>query len=121
MRLSGPGDRIPPVARGRGAWRKISSVSTTTAATIAPARHVRGRIHVPGDKSISHRYALLAALADGTSRLTNYAPGADCRSTLACLRGLGVPVIEITEDTTRVTIVGRGRGRIGSPAGRLFA
>ena len=93
-------------------------MSTTTAATIAPARRVRGRIHVPGDKSISHRYALLAALADGTSHLTNYAPGADCRSTLACLRGLGVA---ITEDTASATIIGRGLGRLGSPAGPLDA
>ena len=93
-------------------------MSTTTAATIVPARQVRGRIRVPGDKSISHRYALLAALADGTSRLTNYAPGADCRSTLACLRGLGVA---ITEDTTSATIIGRGLGRLGSPAGPLDA
>ena len=46
---------------------------------------------VPGDKSISHRYALLAALSLGRSELTNYAPGADCQSTLTCLRGLGGP------------------------------
>ena len=45
-------------------------------ATVSPARHLRGRLCVPGDKSISHRYALLAALADGESRLSNYAPGA---------------------------------------------
>jgi 3-phosphoshikimate 1-carboxyvinyltransferase len=118
MRLKGPSDRIPPVAHRRVAWRKISSVSTTTAATITPARHVSGRIRVPGDKSISHRYALIAALAEGTSRLANYAPGADCRSTLACLRGLGVAV---TENTTSVTIIGRGLGRLGSPSGPLDA
>jgi 3-phosphoshikimate 1-carboxyvinyltransferase len=73
---------------------------------------------VPGDKSISHRYALLAALATGTSRLANYAPGADCHSMLACLRALGVP---ITEETTTVTILGRGPGGLGSPAGPLDA
>ena len=39
---------------------------------------VRGRLRVPGDKSISHRYAMLAAIADGTSRLEGYASGADC-------------------------------------------
>jgi len=59
---------------------------------IAPARHVRGRLQVPGDKSISHRYALLAALAIGRSELTNFSPGADCRSTLFCLERLGVDV-----------------------------
>jgi 3-phosphoshikimate 1-carboxyvinyltransferase len=51
-----------------------------------------GRIQVPGDKSISHRYALLAALADGESAIAGYSPGADCASTLACLRALGVRV-----------------------------
>ena len=47
---------------------------------------------MPGDKSISHRYAMLAAIADGTSRLQGYAPGADCAATLACLEGYGVSV-----------------------------
>ncbi len=62
------------------------------AAIVAPAKRVRGHLRVPGDKSISHRYALIAACADGTSRFLNYAPGADCRSTLECLRGMGVEV-----------------------------
>ncbi len=57
---------------------------------VRPARNVRGSISLPGDKSISHRYALLAALADGQSRLENYSTGADCASTLGCLRSLGV-------------------------------
>jgi 3-phosphoshikimate 1-carboxyvinyltransferase len=99
------------------AWRKISSVSTI-AATVDPARHVRGRLRVPGDKSISHRYALIAALAHGTSRLTNYSRGADCLSTLACLRGCGV---DITDDTTAVTVIGRGIGRLSSPPAPLDA
>ena len=83
------------------------------AATITPARRVHGRLQVPGDKSISHRYALLAALADGRSELAGYAPGADCRSTLGCLRRLGV---EIIEDTNGVLIVGRSLGQLCSPA-----
>ena len=88
-------------------------MSTAPAATIAPARHVRGRIRVPGDKSISHRYALLAAVAGGPSRVTNFAPGADCRSTLACLRRLG---IEVDGDASgALTVVGRGLGRLDAP------
>src|SRR2546425_2438380 len=83
------------------------------AATITPARRVHGRLRVPGDKSISHRYALRAARADGRSDLRGSAPGADCRSTLGCLRRLGV---EITEDTSAVIIVGRGLGQLRSPA-----
>jgi 3-phosphoshikimate 1-carboxyvinyltransferase len=54
---------------------------------------------------------MIAALAHGPSRLSNYAPGADCHSTLACLRALGV---SITEDGTTVTVMGRGLGQLGS-------
>jgi 3-phosphoshikimate 1-carboxyvinyltransferase len=72
---------------------------------ITPARGVRGRIRVPGDKSISHRYALLAALAGGRSTLDNYAPGADCASTLSCLSALGVHV-------TRGAVTAQGPGPI---------
>ncbi len=57
---------------------------------VRPARNIRGTVSLPGDKSISHRYAMLAALADGPSRLENYSTGADCASTLGCLRSLGV-------------------------------
>ncbi len=55
-----------------------------------PARNIRGSVSLPGDKSISHRYAMLAGIADGASRLQNYSTGADCASTLGCLRTLGV-------------------------------
>src|ERR1700722_16072395 len=57
---------------------------------IRPAKNVSGSIRLPGDKSISHRYAMLAALAQGTTRLENFSTGSDCASTLNCLRGLGV-------------------------------
>jgi len=57
---------------------------------VRPARGVRGSVSLPGDKSISHRYAMLAAIADGPSHLANYSTGADCASTLGCLRSLGV-------------------------------
>ena len=67
-------------------------MSSVAAVTISPARRVSGRLDVPGDKSIAHRYALIAALADGPSRLTNFAPGADCHSTLGCLAALGVDI-----------------------------
>jgi len=60
--------------------------------SIKPARNILGSLRVPGDKSISHRYAMLAALAPGRSRFDNFAPGADCASTLACVRDLGCNV-----------------------------
>jgi len=88
-------------------------------ATVAPARRLRGRLTVPGDKSIAHRYALLGALADGRSTLTHFAPGADCQSTLACLRALGVEV-EASERGT-VTLLGRGFGQLRSPSTPLDA
>ena len=84
---------------------------------MAPARKVHGRLRLPGDKSISHRYALLAALADGTSRLTHYAPGADCAATLDCLAALGV-AIDRPEATT-VVVRGRGLRGLAAPAGPL--
>jgi 3-phosphoshikimate 1-carboxyvinyltransferase len=79
---------------------------------------------VPGDKSISHRYALLAALATGTSRLTNYSPGADCHSTLACLRALGVGIrgdAAARSDIGDILIMGRGAEGLGSAPGPLDA
>src|SRR5580700_6798111 len=57
---------------------------------VRPARNVRGSVQLPGDKSISHRYAMLAGIAEGPSRLENYSTGADCASTLNCMRSLGV-------------------------------
>ncbi len=63
-------------------------MKSETEVLVRPARNMRGSVSLPGDKSISHRYAMLAALADGSSRLENYSTGADCASTLGCLRSL---------------------------------
>ncbi|MGA9306118.1 MAG: 3-phosphoshikimate 1-carboxyvinyltransferase [Candidatus Sulfotelmatobacter sp.] len=65
-------------------------MKTESQVIIRPPRNVRGGVSLPGDKSISHRYAMLAAIADGPSRVENYSTGADCASTLGCLRSLGV-------------------------------
>lgn len=94
-------------------------MSRSSSATVTPARRVHATLRVPGDKSISHRYALLAALADGPSRLTNYSPGADCHSTLACLRQLGVEITE--EPDGAVTVLGRGFAALRSASGPLDA
>jgi len=94
-------------------------MSLSPAATVRPARSLRGRLEVPGDKSIAHRYALFAALAHGPSLLHNFAPGADCRSTLNCLRRLGVSIEEGPAGT--VSLLGRGLGQLRSPAGPLDA
>jgi 3-phosphoshikimate 1-carboxyvinyltransferase len=88
--------------------------------TVSPALSVAGELRVPGDKSISHRYALLAAIADGRSTIANYAPGADCASTLSCVSALGAIVSRTPAarpaDPPLVTIEGRGvRGLRAAP------
>jgi len=93
-------------------------MASLPAATIIPARRVRGRLRVPGDKSISHRYAFLAALAAGRSELRNYAPGADCRSTLTCLGALGVTV---ALSSSAASVDGRGLGPLRAPSAPLDA
>lgn len=97
-------------------------MSSRSAAIVRPARRLRGRLRVPGDKSISHRYAILAALAEGRSTLSNYAPGADCQSTLTVLRGLGVETVRQEHGAAAaITVMGRGIGRLRSPAAPLDA
>jgi 3-phosphoshikimate 1-carboxyvinyltransferase len=76
--------------------------------TIQPAKYLSGGLELPGDKSISHRYAMVAALAKGTSELRHFSAAADCHSTLACISALGAEV-KIDKDIVRVT----GRGSRG--------
>jgi 3-phosphoshikimate 1-carboxyvinyltransferase len=78
------------------------------AVTVRPARNVAGNLCLPGDKSISHRYAMLSAIAEGTSRLENFSTGADCASTLTCLRALGVSWRQGPGDANVIEIEGRG-------------
>lgn len=85
---------------------------------ISPARRLSGSVALPGDKSISHRYAMLAALAEGETVVHNFASGADCRSTLGCLRALGV---EIHAREGEVRIRGRGLDGLEPPAAALDA
>jgi 3-phosphoshikimate 1-carboxyvinyltransferase len=84
---------------------EIGPVQNTSKIVIRPARNLAGAVQLPGDKSISHRYAMLGAIAQGTTTLENFSAGADCASTLSCLRSLGVPW---ERDAGRVVIQGRG-------------
>ncbi|MEP7149855.1 MAG: 3-phosphoshikimate 1-carboxyvinyltransferase [Acidobacteriota bacterium] len=77
---------------------------------IRPAKCVRGEIALPGDKSISHRAAIIAAMADGESRINNFATSADCAATLECLRQLGVA---IRQKATKVWVEGVGKSGFG--------
>ena len=91
----------------------------TDAAVVRPAHHVRGRTSVPGDKSISHRYAMLAALADGRSTISGYSGGADCAATLACLRALGTGIRKIADHAFEID--GRGLRGLAGPLEPLQA
>ena len=73
---------------------------------IRPARNVLGSLRLPGDKSISHRYGMLAAFAEGTSRFTNFSTGADCASTLNCMEALGAKVRRLDDGSLEVTGAG---------------
>jgi 3-phosphoshikimate 1-carboxyvinyltransferase len=81
---------------------------------VRPARNVRGSVAIPGDKSVSHRYAMLGALAEGTTRLSNFSSGADCASTLACMAALGAHVVRGAEGAVEI----RG-GALHQPAQAL--
>ncbi|MGA7107397.1 MAG: 3-phosphoshikimate 1-carboxyvinyltransferase [Terracidiphilus sp.] len=81
---------------------------------IRPAQNILGSLRLPGDKSISHRYGMLAAFAEGTSHFTNFSTGADCASTLACMQDLGAAVRKLDDGTVEVTGVG---GRV-TPSSR---
>jgi 3-phosphoshikimate 1-carboxyvinyltransferase len=80
--------------------------TVTQERVIRPARNVYGSLRLPGDKSISHRYGMLAAFAEGTSRFTNFSTGADCASTLACMQALGATVARQDDGMVAVTGVG---------------
>jgi 3-phosphoshikimate 1-carboxyvinyltransferase len=85
---------------------------------IAPAPAFSGRFTLPGDKSISHRAALLGAMAEGETAIRGFSGAADCESTLRCLATLGV---EVRRRGADVTIVGRGTAGLREPRGVLDA
>jgi 3-phosphoshikimate 1-carboxyvinyltransferase len=72
---------------------------------VRPAHGLAGSLRLPGDKSISHRYAMLGAIAEGTTRLENFSTGADCASTLRCMQALGA---DVTREDNTVVIHGDG-------------
>jgi 3-phosphoshikimate 1-carboxyvinyltransferase len=89
---------------------------------ISPAHGLHGVVQVPGDKSISHRYAMLASIAEGDSRIFNYSTGGDCQSTLACMARLGIAHEFSGENGQRVlTVHGKGLHGLRAPEGDLDA
>lgn len=81
----------------------MSQSTPETVQTVLPARNFRGSVRLPGDKSISHRYAMLAGFAEGTSRFSNFSTGADPHSSLACMKALGAKVEKHVDGTISVT------------------
>lgn len=77
---------------------------------LQPARHIAGQLRLPGDKSISHRAALIAALATTSSEISNFSTAADCASTLSCLRELGISI-----EQKQNTVVFAGGQELSAP------
>ncbi len=75
---------------------------------IKPAHSLKGEIHIPGDKSISHRSVMFGALANGMTEVTHFLQGADCLSTISCFQKLGIPI-----ENTNVCIRIQGKGLHG--------
>jgi 3-phosphoshikimate 1-carboxyvinyltransferase len=81
---------------------------------VRPGGGLQGRVHVPGDKSISHRALIFGALADGISQVRGFLPAGDTLATLGCMRMLGVPIDR--RDETTLTVHGRGLHGLQAPA-----
>jgi 3-phosphoshikimate 1-carboxyvinyltransferase len=86
---------------------------------IRPARTLQGSLTVPGDKSISHRYAMLAGLAEGTTRLSNFSTGADPHSSLACMESIGATVVHHGSGSAATIEITGVAGAFRQPAGPL--
>ena len=82
------------------------------------SKPLTGEVTVPGDKSISHRGIMLGAIAKGTTSITNFLKGADCLSTIACFRKMG---IEIEEKGKEILVHGKGLHGLQAPDGILDA
>ena len=101
-----------------GVCRQPVRIPCVSKAKIEPAKRIDGVVELPGDKSISHRYAILSAIAEGVSEIRNYSSAADCKSTLDCLRRLG---IEIESQDRTIRIPGKGLRGLKAPRRSLDA
>jgi len=95
-----------------------STHSNDDAVTVSGINRVRGNLRLPGDKSISHRAAMLSSLARGQSVLQNFSSARDCAATLECLQALGVRVVR---DGSTVVVEGAGPSGLQQPAQSLDA
>ena len=86
--------------------------------TVSGGAALRGRVSVPGDKSISHRAIILGALATGETRVRGWLAAGDTLATLASVRALGVHIVQHTE--TELTVYGRGLRGLRAPSAPLY-
>ncbi len=101
-----------------GAVRRFERSAEAAHVAVSPVHRLRGSFRPPGDKSISHRAVMLAALADGPCRITALCDGADVQSTVGCIEALGVPVRRIDSG---LEIEGVGIGGLRPPERALDA
>jgi 3-phosphoshikimate 1-carboxyvinyltransferase len=92
--------------------------AASSSAIVRPARAIDGVVRIPGDKSISHRYAMLAAIAEGVSRFQNFSAALDCASTLDCVSKLGAEWKRLEDDGGTIEVKGVGP-RLNAPTGML--
>src|SRR5437764_13235715 len=83
---------------------------------VRSAKRLTGEIRLPGDKSISHRAVMLGSIAEGITRISNFATSADCASTMGCFRSLGV---NIEQNGSNITVHGRGKMGLRKPSESL--
>lgn len=109
---------LPPPATAGQPGDATATALGDDVAVVRPARRLRGEISVPGDKSVSHRALLLAALAQGECRITAAGDGADVRSTAGIVRALGATVERVRSDgrTVDYRIVSPGAAALSEPA-----
>lgn len=81
--------------------------------TISSSASLRGRVRVPGDKSISHRALMLGSLAAGETHVSGFLPSGDCTATIGCMRALGVAIER--HDETTLTVHGQGLRGLSAP------
>jgi len=80
---------------------------------------LEGEITVPGDKSISHRAVMFGSIADGTTEISHFLPGADCLSTINCFRKMGIQIDTDPDDPGHVVVHGRGLHGLSAPDSTL--
>ena len=87
-----------------------------TSLTVTPGSSFKGTVTVPGDKSLTHRAIILTALAEGTSRVSDYCRGEDCLNTMRAFQALGIPIVETP---TTLTVSGKGLWGLSEPNGPI--